>query len=173
MKDKLRKTYLLARNGVSDERRREANANAFERLVEMTKDAKQILSYSALPDEVSVSAFNKHLAEQNRLSLPRIENRTLVPYTVTDMENQLKTFSHRFLEPTLDCKKNERIDLVIVPGVVFDKNGGRIGFGKGFYDTFLFESKISSIGVAFHEQMFDGELPLEAHDIQMEKLCII
>ncbi len=173
MKESLRRAYLLARKGLSHERRREANAKAFEKLVLMTKDAKHILSYCSLEDEVCVMAFNVFLAEQNRLSLPRIEGGTIVPYRVTDMESQLKTFSHRFLEPTFDCEKSEKIDLVIVPGVIFDKKGGRIGFGKGFYDKFLFETKISSIGVAFQEQMFEGTLPLEAHDIRMEKLCII
>ena len=173
MKDNLRRAYLLARKGLSQQRRREANSKAFEKLVLMTKDAKNILSYCSLEDEVCVMAFNTYLSEQNRLSLPRLEGGTIVPYRVTDMEKQLKTFSHRFLEPTFDCEKSNEIDLVIVPGIVFDNNGGRIGFGKGFYDTFLFKTKISSIGVAFQEQMFEGALPLEAHDIRMEKLCII
>ena len=173
MKDSLRREYILVRRGISLQRRREANAGAFEKLVLMTKDAKHILSYCSLEDEVSVMAFNVYLAEQNRLSLPRIESGIIVPYRVTNMESQLKTFSHRFLEPSLDCLKSEQIDLVIVPGVVFDNNGGRIGFGKGFYDTFLFKNKISSIGVAFKEQMFEGKLPLEAHDMLMEQLCII
>jgi 5-formyltetrahydrofolate cyclo-ligase len=173
VKETLRREYLLVRKGISSERKREANSKVFELLVEMTKDARQILSYVPLKDEVCVMAFNVYLAKQDRLSLPRIEGGSIVPYRVTSVENQLITFSHRFLEPALDCKKSDEIDLVVVPGVVFDNNGGRIGFGKGFYDRFLFTTKISSIGVAFQEQMFEGTLPLEAHDARVEKLCII
>ncbi len=151
----------------------EANSRIYELLREMSAPYHNILSYSPLEDEVCLNSFNKMLAEENRLSLPRIEQRTLVPYRVTDMENQLKTFSHRFLEPDFSCIKSEVIDLVIVPGVVFDRKGGRLGFGKGFYDRFLEEHPAQTIGVCFKEQLFEGLLPLEKHDIYVGKLCAV
>ncbi len=151
----------------------EANSKIYELLRKLTASYQNILSYSALEDEICLNSFNKTLAEENRLSLPRIEGPALVPYRVFDMENQLKTFSHRFLEPDLSCIKTEGIDLVIVPGVVFDTKGGRLGFGKGFYDKFLEKYPVHTIGVCFKEQLFNGILPLEKHDICVGKLCAV
>lgn len=151
----------------------EANSKIFELLREMSASYHNILSYSALEDEVCLFSFNKMLSEEKRLSLPRIEQGALVPYRVADMEKQLKTFSHRFLEPDFSCIKNEIIDLVIVPGVVFDRKGGRLGFGKGFYDKFLESRPVQTIGVCFKEQLFEGLLPLEKHDIYVGKLCVV
>ncbi len=173
MKEELRQRYLKIRKGISLERKQEARGAVYKKLLEMTQGAKEILSYSPLEDEVCVDLFNQYLAEQNRLFLPRIEGKTLVPYKVTDMGSQLKTFSHRFLEPIIECEKKETVDLVIVPGIVFDNKCGRVGFGKGFYDKFLFKTKTPSIGVLFREQLFDGTLVLEDHDVPMERLCII
>jgi 5-formyltetrahydrofolate cyclo-ligase len=173
VKEGLRKQFLLKRKEISQERRLEANAQVLEKLIEISRQYNHILSYSPLEWEVCVSSFNKALAKSGRLSLPRIEGSSLVPYRVNDMENQLKTFSHKFLEPDNSCQISDKIDLVIVPGIVFDKNGGRIGFGKGFYDKFLEMSKIPSIGICFKEQILDGDLPIETHDIAMESLCIV
>lgn len=173
MKQEIRNQYLLYRRGLSNQRRLEANSKIYELLREMSAGYQNILSYSSLEDEVCLTSFNKILAEEKRLSLPRIEQGTLVPYRVADMEKELKTFSHRFLEPDFSCIKNEMIDLVIVPGVVFDKNGGRLGLGKGFYDKFLEKHPAQTIGVCFKEQLFEGVLPLEKHDIYVEKLCVV
>ena len=173
MKEKIREGYMLQRKGVSDERRREARELVHKKLLEMTKDYHTILSYYPLPDELDITPFNKILEKENRLSLPKICGEDLVPHSVSNMENQLKTFSHRFLEPDFSCPKTENIDLVIVPGIVFDKTGARVCFGKGHYDKFFHNNKIATIGVCFKEQIFDGKLPQESHDITMERLCIV
>jgi 5-formyltetrahydrofolate cyclo-ligase len=173
MKQKLREEFLLLRNKISPSRKKEGEALAFIRLKKMTEGYKNILSYSPLEEEVSVSSFNNYLQSQGRLCFPKIEGESFAAYEVSHMESQLKTFSHRFLEPDNSCKKNENIDLVLVPGILFDKSGGRIGFGKGYYDKYLENKKIKTIGVLFKEQLYDGVLPLEKHDIKMESLCIV
>ena len=139
----------------------------------MTSGYTNILSYSSFGSEVSMTEFNHYLATDGRLYLPRIDGKVLVPHAVTDMENQLITFSHKFLEPLSSCVKADKIDLVLVPGIAFDKNGGRVGFGKGYYDKYLEDTNAKSIGICFKEQLADGALPLESHDIPMESLCIV
>ena len=173
MKQKLREEFLLHRKKITPSRKKEGEALAFIKLKEMTIGYKHILSYSPLMEEVSLNSFNKYLEEEGRLSFPKIEGESLAAYKVSDMESQLKTFSHRFLEPDSSCKKNEHIELILVPGILFDKNGGRVGFGKGYYDKYLENKKIKTIGVLFKEQLYDGILPLEKHDIKMESLCIV
>jgi 5-formyltetrahydrofolate cyclo-ligase len=61
-------------------------------------------------------------------------------------------------------------DLIVVPGVVFDPAGHRIGYGKGFYDRFLQHPgrKAHLVGLCHDFQLIDGTIPAEGHDIRME-----
>ncbi len=63
----------------------------------------------------------------------------------------------------------DKIDLVFVPGVVFSKDGYRIGYGKGYYDRFLKTTNAVAFGLAFSFQVVDA-LPFEAHDIPLNAI---
>lgn len=58
------------------------------------------------------------------------------------------------------------LDLILVPGVAFTMDGGRLGRGRGYYDRFLAGCRCPSFGIAFPEQILE-ELPLEKHDIRL------
>jgi 5-formyltetrahydrofolate cyclo-ligase len=59
----------------------------------------------------------------------------------------------------------DNIDLLIVPGIAFDRNGYRIGYGRGYYDRYLQRKKyVCSIGLAFELQLLDDNLPHEKFD---------
>jgi 5-formyltetrahydrofolate cyclo-ligase len=64
----------------------------------------------------------------------------------------------------------EEADLVVVPGVAFDLDGHRIGYGKGFYDRFLRHPgrKAHLVGLCHDFQLIAGHIPAEGHDIRME-----
>ena len=61
------------------------------------------------------------------------------------------------------------IDLLIVPGIAFDSEGFRMGFGGGYYDRFLQSFKGNTVSLAFQEQIVSN-LPKEDHDIPVEKI---
>lgn len=63
-------------------------------------------------------------------------------------------------------------DVVLVPGVCFDRNGGRIGYGKGYYDRFLatLPKGVKKWGVCFSQQISDAFLPLEPTDIRLDNI---
>jgi 5-formyltetrahydrofolate cyclo-ligase len=63
------------------------------------------------------------------------------------------------------------LDLIMVPGVAFDRNGGRTGHGKGYYDKLLEHARLDAplIALAFECQLFP-EIPCESHDIYMDKV---
>lgn len=64
----------------------------------------------------------------------------------------------------------ENIDLVFVPGIVFDSRGYRIGYGKGYYDKWLVDTEISKrIGLAYEVQLTD-KLPIGQYDLPVGKL---
>lgn len=71
-------------------------------------------------------------------------------------------------ESTVDCR-NE-IDIIVLPGIAFDKTGARIGFGKGYYDRFInsLSSVPTLVGLCFEEQMCDEKLPFNEHDQKVD-----
>lgn len=85
---------------------------------------------------------------------------------------ELKPGYGDILEPIAidnDCSMNNMIDLLIVPGLVFDGHGYRIGFGGGFYDRYLSESNHQAINVslAANFQLIE-KLPIDSHDLPVD-----
>ncbi len=80
-------------------------------------------------------------------------------------KDELVETRHGLLEPKhLNPVQVDSIDIVIVPGIAFDKSGSRLGRGGGFYDRFLLHARPPiSIGVAFEEQIIN-RVALEPHD---------
>lgn len=112
--------------------------------------------------------------------------RIVVPYCVDGelelfhLENmaELETGMYKILEPRADLRTVaakriaiEELDLVMVPGVAFDRRGARTGHGKGYYDKLLEHARRDTplVALAFECQMFD-EIPTEEHDIFMDKI---
>ncbi|MNJ28160.1 5-formyltetrahydrofolate cyclo-ligase [Paenibacillus bouchesdurhonensis] len=70
------------------------------------------------------------------------------------------------------------IDLIIVPGLAYDKTGGRIGFGGGFYDRFISalhlsegrDTEMITAALAFREQILTDCIPMESHDFKLDLL---
>ena len=66
----------------------------------------------------------------------------------------------------------ENIDLLIVPGIAFDRNGYRLGYGKGYYDKFIEKNKSRfSIGLAFRFQLLNFELPHSNFDQKLDAVA--
>ncbi len=140
--------------------------------------ANTILFYVDVRDEV-----------RTRQSLPAAVasgKRIIVPYCVDGelelfwLENsdELELGMYRILEPKNELRllESKRIqptdlDLVMVPGVAFDRTGGRTGHGKGYYDKLLQHARLDAplIALAFECQMFE-KIPAESHDIYMDKI---
>ena len=79
--------------------------------------------------------------------------------------------SFGILEPGLQNRQVSLIeaDLIVVPGVAFDLQGHRIGFGKGYYDRCLSQltKKVPIAGLCHDFQLLD-EIPAEGHDVRMQ-----
>jgi 5-formyltetrahydrofolate cyclo-ligase len=124
-----------------------------------------ILTYLAFRNEPDLSLLFDLLPEVH-WAAPRIEGRRLVlhPY------DPHRLARHRFgmLEPAADLPVIDptEVDVVLVPGVAFDRRGVRLGFGGGYYDRFLPTTPAVRVGVAFDECLVD-ELPRAEHDQKM------
>jgi 5-formyltetrahydrofolate cyclo-ligase len=85
-----------------------------------------------------------------------------------DLENVYMDLYEPILEKTKLISKDQ-IDLLIVPGLIFDKKGYRIGYGGGYYDRFLQGYQGSTVSIAFEFQTAE-ELPHEDFDIPVDKI---
>ncbi|MCH2125796.1 MAG: 5-formyltetrahydrofolate cyclo-ligase [Pirellulaceae bacterium] len=91
---------------------------------------------------------------------------------------ELEIGMYRILEPRLDLRtviekriEADELDLIMVPGVAFDRTGGRTGHGKGYYDKLLEHARADAplVALAFECQIF-ADIPMQDHDIYMDKV---
>lgn len=133
--------------------------------------ARNILCYWSLPDEVDTHDFVVRAAEEKRIFLPVVDGDNLRIREFTGVSSLTEGESYSIPEPSTGSREVslDEIDLVIVPGMAFDRNGGRMGRGKGFYDRLLGGSSVRKVGICFSFQLVD-EVPREAHDILMDRV---
>ena len=80
----------------------------------------------------------------------------------------MKKGAHGIPEPTEIVPISiEEIEIILVPGLAFDKTGARMGFGKGYYDKLLETRKAIKIGICYDFQLLD-KIPSEPHDVPMD-----
>ena len=132
------------------------------------KDAKIILAYWALPDEVQTSTFILKHEKHKRFILPKVEGNILVLKEFKGMASLNNDNAFGIYEPTGEnYLEFDKIDLIIVPGIAFDKQNNRMGRGKAFYDGILNKLAGVKIGVCFDFQLFEN-IPAAEHDIKMD-----
>ena len=105
-----------------------------------------------------------------RVAYPRCEGDELGLY-IAD-EGQFIPGVFGILEPDYSCERIDmaEIDFAVIPGVAFDRNGGRLGRGKGYYDRLLKGSKAVKAGICFNEQIAD-RVPMDVHDGRMDMIA--
>lgn len=175
-KKELRKKILGIRNKMPKEDVENNSRIIMNKIIGLKtyKQSKVIFVYMDFKNEVMTSDLIKHmLAEKKRVVIPYtdIVNTLVIPSEITE-EADLKLSPFGYYEPKKIMPVDvEEIDLVLVPGVVFDKNLNRIGFGKGYYDRILKNLKpgAKKIGLAHDFQVLD-EIPAEDHDIKMDMI---
>lgn len=138
-------------------------------------EAGTVLFYVALADEVQTErSIEESLKLGKIVAVPLIDcrNNQLLISELKDPERELEPGTLGIFQP----KKNfyrplkiEELELVIVPGVAFDRRGNRLGFGKGFYDRFLKKApdRTKSVALAFELQMVD-DIPTQLHDAPVD-----
>ena len=137
--------------------------------------ARRISVYVSFRSEVRTVSLIKELiaAEKKTVYLPRVvpPRKELAMVRIKDSTKDLAPGIWGILEPLGDLPplKNSRdLDLVIVPGLAFDKTGNRLGYGGGYYDRFLKKlEKVPKIGLAYSFQMIN-RLPTSRTDIKMD-----
>lgn len=134
------------------------------------KSAKTILAYWAMSDEVQTQDFILRWQAEKRFILPVINGDELELREFNGVDELKECDNFKVLEPHAGkLVDTTEIDLIIVPGVAFDKQGNRLGRGKAYYDKLLRNSVVYKIAVCFECQIVDN-VPVECTDIQMDKI---
>jgi 5-formyltetrahydrofolate cyclo-ligase len=140
--------------------------------------AKTIMFYIDVRDEVRTQfALPQALASDKRIVIPFCVDGELALFLLEAMD-ELSTGKYKILEPRVELRdvaakrlQPEDLDLIMVPGVAFDKQGGRTGHGKGYYDKLLQHARPDCplVALSFECQIFP-EIPVQEHDIYMDKV---
>ena len=161
------------------EKRNALNAKEIESRSERVQDfllnskefrsAKIVGAYHAHDSEVRTDLIIDHArAFGKKIALPRVEGDNLTFYELSSSKYLVKG---RFgiMEP-LPYIPVDSIDLLVVPGIAFDKKGYRLGYGKGYYDMFLAKNKVSSIGLGYMFQLLEL-LPRGKYDRRLDAIA--
>jgi 5-formyltetrahydrofolate cyclo-ligase len=130
-----------------------------------------VMVYLALPQEVqTMQIITQARQSQKRVAVPVIRGQDLVAVALSEASTQLRRGRFGILEP---CGPQhvihpQEIGCITVPGIAFDARGGRLGFGKGYYDRFLRQLPVTTYrcGLAFGIQVVPC-VPQAPHDICM------
>lgn len=176
LKQKYRKIYLSLRSSLSWREREAKSAQICQKLLALAswQRAQTVMLYAAFKNEVETADLIQVALDQKKnVLLPRIEGgKGIVPYQIKAFPDDVAPGYAGILEPHSKTSPwRDAIDLIVLPGIAFDMEGGRLGYGKGCYDRFLKQMSLSSfkIGLTF-EICLVTSLPLEDHD---EKVDVI
>ncbi|MDI6726011.1 MAG: 5-formyltetrahydrofolate cyclo-ligase [Smithellaceae bacterium] len=182
LKQQIRREVLQLRNQLPKERR-DQQSMAITRAIcqsDPWRKAPVVMSYMSFGSEADTAQINATaLAEGKILALPKINRLTmeLEIYRITDLDRDLEACLWGIREPRAGgCETFNAgaVDFILAPGVAFDLQGGRIGYGKGFYDRFIRNCKnlgasVFTAGLAFEIQLL-GQIPLEPHDTPIDAI---
>lgn len=179
-KDKLREEYKSVRKNIKNKKGKSKEIVSKIIKTRIFKDAKIIALYKSLKSEVDTTEVIEYAINDGKIVvLPKVENDELKFYKINSIDEILEKGRLGIEEPKGKIENlinNNLIDLLVVPGLCFDLEKNRLGFGKGFYDRFLKQKEFKTIGICFEDQVVE-KLPIDEYDekvimIITDKRCI-
>ncbi|MBR4858444.1 MAG: 5-formyltetrahydrofolate cyclo-ligase [Clostridia bacterium] len=173
-KIKLRTLFKSVRNGMDAECKKNLDSSILTRLVnsDVYKNATLILTYISFGSEVDTTELIKYsLSVGKRIAVPYCSGNQMDFYEISDISD---TVNGRFGIPTVKPGNNHLITdfnnaICIVPGLSFDAEGGRLGYGGGFYDRFLVDKKIRTVALSYERCMYRS-IPTDKYDISVSDI---
>lgn len=166
-KAEIRREVRLRKRMLSDVQKSDAATRCFARLEQCPEFemARRVLVYASLPDEISTADFIQHWYGKKQLFLPRVngDDLDILPYS----PDATSAGAFGISEPAgSDCRDIAEMDLVVVPAMAYDRQGNRLGRGRGFYDRLLRAAVCPLVGTVYAVQIVDN-VPAESHDVKI------
>jgi 5-formyltetrahydrofolate cyclo-ligase len=172
----LREMLLKKRQSLSRAERSQKSRVIFRSIRQhpLFQQAVRVACYYDVTPEVMTRPFLGKIIREKKLFLPRVDSlkKTLTLHRVTALKRDLKKGTYAIWEPKRGCSKMVagQMDLIIVPGVGFDRQGNRLGRGGGYYDGLLRRSKkVYKIGICFREQLVK-KVPMTRRDVPVNEV---
>lgn len=134
--------------------------------------SKRVFCYLSLPEEVQTDIIiERALKEGKKVFAPALKNNEILPARLKDLKMvEIGPLGIRQPEQSAVDAKTQ-LDLIIVPGLAFDRKLFRLGFGKGYFDRFLtrYKGKVPLIGLGFSEQLVE-RLLVDPWDVPLDEV---
>lgn len=173
----IRNRILRERRALSQEQVEDLSDSVCAHILhnEMFYQAEAIYGYMPIQNEADIRlVLKKALQMGKKVALPRVEGDSMEFYEIQSLED-VEPGSFKVMEPKKDCPLFVESGLMLVPLVVFDNAGNRIGYGKGFYDRYINSHKDAGngpkilLGVGYEMQRVD-KIPADNFDYPMDYL---
>ena len=174
-KKKVREEIIKKRNNLLPEIKKEYDALIFKQLIEsdIYNKSKKIFTYVSFGSEVDTKKFINYAISDNKdIYVPKTDkvNKEMLAIKINSLNN-MDVDKWGILEPKdVDKSKvGDNFDLIIMPGVAFDINGNRIGYGGGYYDKYISKINDTCIKLALaYELQIVKNIKSEIHDIKVD-----
>jgi len=129
-----------------------------------------IMAYWSMNDEVFTHDFVLKWYQTKTIILPSVKDDELELRVFKGLDDMIEGTAFGIKEPRALYKNSlDKIDMIIVPGVAFDKQNNRLGRGKAYYDKLLSKTSALKVGVCFDFQML-GKVPADQYDVKMDRV---
>ena len=178
----IRKQYKELRKDLSVAEIQQKSALVCECIIssDWYKNANVVLGYYPLGNEVNILPVLEHALSMGKVvALPRTDRDFRMDfYKIKNLDTDVTEGAFHILEPKNACElwasttlEEDNTVIVLVPGVVFDRNGNRYGYGRGFYDRYFARYKnLYRVGIAYELQISENYLEAYPTDIKMHRL---
>ncbi len=172
-KKRLRLEMRKASEGMPEDVRNAADAAIYDALLKLSeyKSAENIFIYISSGDEVSTEAMiQAMLNDKKNVFVPLCYGAGIMDAVQLNDTDELRRGLYGIPEPPCDnqCISPEKLSLIIVPGVCFSEEGGRLGRGAGYYDRYISRAKgVATVGLC-RENNLISSINTDAHDEQID-----
>lgn len=156
-KNALREQYKKLRADLSPEKRAELDEKICSSFISLAsfRYANVVLMYAPLEGEIDIMPIAREaLKRGKKVAFPRCntEDHTMTYHYVSSLE-ELDSGAYSIMEPSADAPMflGESPAICLVPGIVFDRGGYRVGYGKGYYDRFLNNYDGETVGLVYSD----------------------
>ena len=176
LKNEMRRQWIAERKNIPDDIKKENGQVIFEKFISQREyaDCDSVFIYVSMKNEVpTTDIINRALKDGKTVAVPvSLKDRKMFFVKIESLDNLVKN-SLGVYEPVCGIDKEiipSEKTLLVVPGVAFDIYGGRMGYGGGYYDTYIEKYKVENrTTLAFDIQIKD-RVPRESHDKLMKKI---
>lgn len=176
-KEELRKKCLNERAQISQTKISSWSSKINKRFLSLPqlKKAKKVMAYASMRKEIETFDLLEKLLDQGYLLYLPFTRKDIVDLgtaQINDLDSDLKDGVYGVQEPAAkirDEKPPEDLDLIIVPGACFTRDGYRIGYGGGYYDSFLSKHSNQALKIGFcYDRFILDSIPVEEHDVPVD-----